>query len=75
MAMLHLSRVQPLIAACKSINVQLLTIVHAKPAGALGGRLDHTLSNLNTLYHFQHLDISLWGDGNLARLVCDFFTI
>lgn len=37
--------------------------------GALGGRLDHTLGNLNTLHLFPHLDITLWGQGNLARLV------
>ncbi|KXZ55197.1 hypothetical protein GPECTOR_3g341 [Gonium pectorale] len=37
--------------------------------GALGGRLDHTLANLNTLHAFPHLAICLWGDGNLVRLV------
>lgn len=37
--------------------------------GALGGRLDHTLSNLNTLYCFRHLNMALWGDGNLVRLL------
>eukprot|EP00775_Hariotina_reticulata_P013288 gene13288-13419_t len=37
--------------------------------GALGGRLDHTLANLNTLYCYRHLDIVLWGEGNLVRLV------
>ncbi|EFJ45041.1 hypothetical protein VOLCADRAFT_94775 [Volvox carteri f. nagariensis] len=37
--------------------------------GALGGRLDHTLANLNALHMFSHLNITLWGDGNLARLV------
>jgi len=38
-------------------------------AGALGGRLDHTLANLNTLYMFPHLNITLAGDGNLVRLL------
>ncbi|KAG2481966.1 hypothetical protein HYH03_019073 [Edaphochlamys debaryana] len=37
--------------------------------GALGGRLDHSLSNLNALHMFTHLNIALWGDGNLVRLV------
>ncbi|GIL91149.1 hypothetical protein Vretimale_9528 [Volvox reticuliferus] len=37
--------------------------------GALGGRLDHTLANLNVLHVFPHLNITLWGDGNLVRLV------
>lgn len=39
------------------------------PIGALGGRLDHTLSNLNTLYCYRHLNMALWGDGNLVRLL------
>lgn len=37
--------------------------------GALGGRLDHMLSNLNALYQFPHLHITLWGEGNLVRLL------
>eukprot|EP00879_Flechtneria_rotunda_P004622 GHRR01004879.1.p1 GENE.GHRR01004879.1~~GHRR01004879.1.p1 ORF type:complete len:481 (+),score=156.54 GHRR01004879.1:1799-3241(+) len=37
--------------------------------GALGGRLDHTLANLNTLYCYRHLNVTLWGDGNLVRLL------
>ncbi|KAF6250654.1 thiamine pyrophosphokinase [Scenedesmus sp. NREL 46B-D3] len=37
--------------------------------GALGGRLDHTLANLNTLYCYPHLNITLWGEGNLVRLL------
>eukprot|EP00877_Chromochloris_zofingiensis_P002423 jgi/Chrzof1/12181/Cz06g24070.t1 len=37
--------------------------------GALGGRLDHTLAALNTLYCFPHLDIVLWGERNLVRLL------
>lgn len=40
-----------------------------KNPGALGGRLDHTLSNLNTLYCYRHLNMALWGDGNLVRLL------
>lgn len=39
------------------------------PAGALGGRLDHTLSNLSTLYMHRDMNLVLLGDGNLARLV------
>lgn len=42
---------------------------HIIVVGALGGRLDHMLSNLNALYQFPHLNITLWGDGNLVRLV------
>eukprot|EP00803_Ostreobium_quekettii_P006545 evm.model.scf_589.4 EVM.evm.TU.scf_589.4 scf_589:16679-18467(-) len=38
-------------------------------AGALGGRLDHTLSSLHTLHLFPHLPLVLLGEGNLARLV------
>uniref|UniRef100_A0A061S914 Thiamine pyrophosphokinase n=1 Tax=Tetraselmis sp. GSL018 TaxID=582737 RepID=A0A061S914_9CHLO len=37
--------------------------------GALGGRLDHTLGNLNVLYSFQELNLVLCGDGNLTRLL------
>ncbi|GAX84214.1 hypothetical protein CEUSTIGMA_g11637.t1 [Chlamydomonas eustigma] len=37
--------------------------------GAMGGRLDHILSNLNALYQFSHLKITLWGEGNLVRLL------
>lgn len=37
--------------------------------GALGGRLDHTISNLAMLHRFSHLQLTLCGDGNLARLV------
>ncbi|GLC37917.1 hypothetical protein PLESTB_001502700 [Pleodorina starrii] len=37
--------------------------------GALGGRLDHTLANLNVLHMFPRLNVTLWGDGNLVRLV------
>ena len=35
--------------------------------GAFGGRLDHTLSNINTLYTHQHLRLVLCGEGSLAR--------
>lgn len=38
-------------------------------AGALGGRLDHTLSNVNTLYSHQRFNLVLCGDGSLARLI------
>ena len=38
-------------------------------AGALGGRLDHTISNLAMLHRFSNLQLTLCGDGNLARLV------
>ncbi|MEW5304320.1 MAG: hypothetical protein WDW36_006938 [Sanguina aurantia] len=34
--------------------------------GAIGGRLDHTLSNLGVLHMFPSLGIVLWGDGNLG---------
>lgn len=37
--------------------------------GAHGGRLDHLLSNLNTLYTFRDHNIILMGEGNLTRLV------
>lgn len=42
---------------------------HILVLGALGGRLDHTLANLNTLYCYPHLNITLWGEGNLVRLL------
>ena len=42
---------------------------HILVLGAMGGRLDHTLSNLNALYMFRHLHITLWGEGNLVRLL------
>ena len=38
-------------------------------AGALGGRLDHTLSNLNALYAHPELPLVLIGDGNIVRLL------
>jgi len=37
--------------------------------GGLGGRLDHTLSNLSTLYMFRDMDVVLIGEGNAARLI------
>lgn len=37
--------------------------------GAFGGRIDHTLSNINTLYTHQHLRLVLCGEGSLARLI------
>lgn len=47
-------------------GMQIDTIV---AVGALGGRLDHVLGNLSTLYTFRHLNLILCGDGNMARLV------
>lgn len=38
-------------------------------AGAIGGRLDHTLSNLNALYTHPDLPLVLIGDGNIVRLL------
>lgn len=38
-------------------------------AGALGGRLDHTLGNLNSLYTHPHQNIVLVGEGNVVRLL------
>ncbi len=38
-------------------------------AGALGGRIDHTLSNLNCLFVNGGVDLVLLGDGNLCRAV------
>ncbi|EIE21631.1 Thiamin pyrophosphokinase [Coccomyxa subellipsoidea C-169] len=37
--------------------------------GALGGRMDHVLSSLNTLYKHKGRKILLCGDGNLVRLL------
>ncbi|GLI60587.1 hypothetical protein VaNZ11_002747 [Volvox africanus] len=47
----------------RDMNHQILVL------GALGGRLDHTLANLNVLHVCSNLNITLWGDGNLVRLV------
>ena len=38
-------------------------------AGALGGRLDHTLSSLSTLHKHRDMNIVLWGEGNMAQLL------
>lgn len=38
-------------------------------AGAMGGRIDHTLSNLNTLLTHSRLRIVLLGDASTARLL------
>lgn len=35
----------------------------------MGGRLDHTISNVNALYTHSHLRLVLCGEGSLARLV------
>jgi thiamine pyrophosphokinase len=37
--------------------------------GAHGGRLDHILSNISSLYSHRDLPVILCGDGNLTRLV------
>lgn len=43
---------------------------HPTPCpGALGGRLDHTLANVNALLLNPHLNIILYGMGTLARLL------
>lgn len=42
---------------------------HVVVVGALGGRLDHTLSNLGALHRFPHLSVTIWSDGNTVRLV------
>lgn len=39
------------------------------PAGGMGGRLDHTLSALSTLHKWPHLNLVLWGEGNMAQLL------
>lgn len=41
--------------------------------GAVGGRLDHQLSNIHMLYRFQDLRIVLLGKGNLALLLPETF--
>ena len=52
--------------AAMNITRQVDSIV---AVGALGGRLDHILSSLSTLYQFRHMNIVLCGDGNLTRLI------
>jgi thiamine pyrophosphokinase len=47
----------------------LLPRHHVVVVGALGGRLDHTLSNLGALHRFPHLNVTIWSDGNTVRLV------
>eukprot|EP00873_Tetraselmis_striata_P001329 jgi/Tetstr1/421593/TSEL_001178.t1 len=37
--------------------------------GAMGGRLDHTLGNLNVLHSFEGFNLVLCGEGNLTRLI------
>jgi thiamine pyrophosphokinase len=46
-----------------------LCISYIAVAGALGGRLDHSLANLNALYKYQDLPLVLVGDGNIVRLL------
>ena len=43
--------------------------VYRLPAGGMGGRLDHTLSALSTLHKWRHLNLVLWGEGNMAQLL------
>lgn len=43
--------------------------IDATPAGAMGGRIDHTLSNINTLLSHAHLRLVLLGDASTARLL------
>ena len=56
---------------CASANMQGLA--HAMPCscptGGMGGRIDHTLSNLNTLLSHRRLNIVLLGDNSTARLL------
>lgn len=35
----------------------------------MGGRLDHCLSALSTLHKWRHLNLVLWGEGNMAQLL------
>ncbi|KAK9831312.1 hypothetical protein WJX81_001115 [Elliptochloris bilobata] len=42
---------------------------HILALGALGGRLDHTLANLNTLHRHDGAPLALMGEGNLVRLL------
>ncbi len=48
-----------------SFSLTWLSIV----TGALGGRVDHTLSNLNCLFLNESLNLVLLGDGNACRAV------
>ncbi|KAI3436160.1 hypothetical protein D9Q98_002217 [Chlorella vulgaris] len=52
----------------KEQNLELRHLTLAA-LGALGGRLDHSLSSLSTLHTHRDLNLVLLGDGNLARLV------
>ncbi|EFN53214.1 hypothetical protein CHLNCDRAFT_11702, partial [Chlorella variabilis] len=49
----------------RRLELRHLTLV---ALGALGGRLDHSLSSLSTLHAHRDLSLVLLGDGNLARL-------
>ena len=53
--------------ACSSAT--LLPTRSLRCAGAIGGRLDHTLSNLNALYMYPQLRLVLVGEGNIVRLL------
>ena len=54
-------------AAVSRLKVRSHSILAS--AGALGGRLDHTLSSLSTLHKNRDMDIVLWGEGNMAQLL------
>ncbi len=62
------ARTPPSLASAAGAQVAR-AIRRSRAAGALGGRLDHTLANLNVLYMYPHLDMTLAGDGNLVRLL------
>ncbi|KAL3159732.1 hypothetical protein ABBQ38_010138 [Trebouxia sp. C0009 RCD-2024] len=53
----------------KQFDAEQLSDVTIIAAGAMGGRLDHTLSSLSTLHKWPHLQLVLWGDGNMAQLL------
>jgi len=43
--------------------------IHVVALGGLGGRIDHTISNLSNLLAFSQIPIVLVGDGNAAFLL------
>ena len=51
------------VSMCTCVSVSKLL------AGGMGSRLDHTLSSLITLHKWPHLQLVLWGDGNMAQLL------
>ncbi|CAL8469390.1 g8931 [Coccomyxa elongata] len=61
---------------CIECTLHQITENHARldgasifAVGALGGRMDHVLSSLNTLYKHEGHKIVLCGDGNMVRLL------